>query len=50
VTTDRVAADLSSHLGWMTEGHRYFLAGLARVSDDDLAAPGALLPILGPWL
>src|SRR5216684_3933795 len=40
--TDRVAADLSRHLGWMTEGHRYFLARLAQVSDDELAAPSAL--------
>src|SRR5437899_12314640 len=40
--TDRVAADLSRHLGWMTEGHRYFLARLAQVSDDQLSAPSAL--------
>src|SRR5712691_1888150 len=40
--TDRVGADLSRHLGWMTEGHRYFLARLAQVSDDELAAPSAL--------
>jgi len=26
----------------MTEGHRYFLARLAQVSDDELAAPSAL--------
>jgi maleylpyruvate isomerase len=26
----------------MTEGHRFFLAGLAQVSDDDLRAPSAL--------
>jgi len=26
----------------MTEGHRYFLAGLAQVSDDELFAPSAL--------
>ena len=40
--TDRVAADLSRHLGWMTEGHRYVLARLAQVSDDELSAPSAL--------
>src|SRR5438309_7078637 len=40
--TDRVAADLSRHLGWMTEGHRYFLARLAQVSDHELLAPSAL--------
>ena len=26
----------------MTEGHRYFLARLAQVSDDELSAPSAL--------
>src|SRR5260370_1545433 len=40
--TDRVAADLSRHLGWMAECHRYFLARLAQVSDDELSAPSAL--------
>src|SRR5260370_32615727 len=40
--TDRVAADLSRHLGWMTEGHRYFRASLTQVSDDELSAPSAL--------
>src|SRR6266702_1458818 len=40
--TDRVATDLSRHLGWMTEGHRYFLARLAQASDDELSAPSAL--------
>src|SRR5882762_784005 len=40
--TDRVAAELSRHLGWMTEGHRYFLARLAQASDDELSAPSAL--------
>lgn len=37
-----MTADLSRHLGWMTEGHRFFLAGLAQVSDDELSAPSAL--------
>src|SRR5713226_417464 len=40
--TDRVAAELSRHLGWMTEGHRFFMAGLAQVSDHELLAPSAL--------
>src|SRR5258706_7830803 len=40
--TDRVAADLSRHLGWMAEGDRYFLARLAQVSDDELSGPSAL--------
>src|SRR5712671_658256 len=40
--TDRAAADLSRHLGWMAEGHRYFLARLAQLSDDELSAPSAL--------
>jgi maleylpyruvate isomerase len=33
---------LSRHLGWMTEGHRYFQATLAQVGDDELFAPSAL--------
>src|SRR5260370_19218039 len=40
--TDRAAADLSRHLGWMTEGHRYVLARLAQASDDEPSAPSAL--------
>jgi maleylpyruvate isomerase len=42
VTTDLVTTDLSRHLVWMTEGHRFFMAGLAQVSDDELLAPSAL--------
>jgi maleylpyruvate isomerase len=42
VTTDRIAADLSRHLGWMTAGHRHFVARLARVDDAELLAPSAL--------
>jgi maleylpyruvate isomerase len=42
MTTAPVTTALSRHLGWMTEGHRYFLARLAQVSDDELFAPSAL--------
>jgi maleylpyruvate isomerase len=42
VTTELVAADLSRHLAWMAEGHQYFLAKLAQLSDDELSAPSAL--------
>src|SRR5260370_37205921 len=40
--TDRVAADLSRHLGWMTEGPRYFVARRAQVREDELSATSAL--------
>ena len=42
MTTDLVTADVSRHLGWMTGGHRFFMAALAQVSDDQLSAPSAL--------
>jgi maleylpyruvate isomerase len=42
MTIDLAAAELSMHLGWMTEGHQYFLARLAQLSDDELSAPSAL--------
>jgi maleylpyruvate isomerase len=42
MTIDLVAAQLSRHLCWMTEGHQYFLARLAQLSDDQLAAPSTL--------
>ena len=42
MTTNLVTADLSRNLGWMREGHRFFMAGLAQVSDHELLAPSAL--------
>ena len=42
MTTAPVTTAFSKHLGWMTEGHRYFLSRLAQVSDDELFAPSAL--------
>ena len=39
MTTDPVTA---RHLGWMTEGHGFFMAALANVSNDELFAPSAL--------
>jgi maleylpyruvate isomerase len=33
---------LRRHLDWMTEGHRYFLACLERLGDEELAQPTTL--------
>jgi maleylpyruvate isomerase len=42
VTTAPVTTALSRHFAWMTQGHRYFRATLAQLSDDELFAPSAL--------
>jgi maleylpyruvate isomerase len=40
--TDVDTAALSRHLGWMSDGHRYFLGTMDELSNDDLTAPIAL--------